>query len=97
MTSVRIVAWSAKKAPDGTLPLYLAIRHKNQRAKLALPVRLNLRLTEVLQKVESLSRMHFLRIDPFRLTGSKRPSLRRLKAGRVPSQILMDQVLAVRH
>ena len=72
MASVRIVAWSAKKATDGTLPLYLVIRHKNQRSTIALPVRikdkdwnakrgevrktnpdhyrLNLRLTEMLQK-----------------------------------------------
>jgi site-specific recombinase XerD len=75
VAKVSIVPWSSKKTADGTVPLYLVIRHKNQRSTVALPVRikekdwnalrgevrkthpdhyrLNLRLTEMLQKAQA--------------------------------------------
>jgi hypothetical protein len=40
VAKVSIAPWKSKKAPDGTVPLYLVIRHKNQRSTVALPVRI---------------------------------------------------------
>lgn len=36
MPKVSIIPWSSKKAPDGTVPLYLVIRHGDQRSTIAI-------------------------------------------------------------
>ena len=75
VANVRVVPWTSKKTSDGTVPLYLVIRHKSRRSTIALPIRikerdwnvargeirkthpdhyrLNLRLTEMIQKARA--------------------------------------------
>ena len=57
MARVRIVPWSSKKSLDATVPLYLVIRHKNQRSTLSLPIRIK-------EKDWNASRMEIRKTHP---------------------------------
>ncbi len=63
MAKISIVPWVAKKTPEGTVPLYMVIRHRKQRSTIALPIQIRVKEWNYKEKEVRKTRRHHGKIN----------------------------------